>query len=242
MKTLSIVLAVGILSCWLSGCAGKRHAEQYAAELRGIATMYQKEVARKVKAEQDAYQNLAPVYESAQATQTLNMLSQERLERAAALTDDVLARAKSGTKLTPSELRKLLRDYGNLDYSTSADVLAREMDAANRHLANLETLDSQIQQLQTVESVLDDLSKPNGRLASLKDAGGFVQSAKACLDEKVCAALKTELDGLQTQLGNSTSDTEKSLLNQKIQELQGAQKAHNCDASPTCAAKTKGTP
>lgn len=242
MKTPAIALTISLLSCWFSSCAGKKHAEQYAAQLHGIATTYQKEVARKVKAEQDAYQNLAPIYEGAQIAQTLNMLNQERLERASALTDDVLARAQSGARLTASELRKLLRDYGNLDYATSADVLAREMDAANRHLANLETLDSQIQQLQTVESVLDDLSKPGGRLESVKDAGAFVQSAKDCLDEKVCAALKTELDGLQTQLAAATSDTATNLLNQRIQGVQGAQKAHNCAASPSCAAKRKDKP
>ena len=222
--------AIALLLATLCGCAA-RHAEQYAKELRGVLSTYQQEVARKVKAEQESYQNLAAIYEGGERTQRIRVLEQERLERASALTDDLMERPRA---LPMSDLRRLLREYAGLDFATSQDVLAREMDAAARRLINLEALNAAIQQADALDGVLADLSTPKKTLTRLKEGALFVEKAKACLDEKVCATLKTELDGLKAKQKTAKTDGEKQTLAQQIKIVENAQKSHGCAANPKC--------
>ena len=229
------IVSVTVLLLALSGCAGVHNAEQYAGSLRGVLASYQKEVARKVKAEQDAYNSLAPIYDSVDVSQKLNTLSLERLERASALTDDIMALRDAGKQLTMSELRVLLRDYGTMDFSMTRDMLAREMNAAGQRLAALEAFSAQIEQAQTLDSVLKDLSQPRSKLTNLKGLATYAESAKNCLDEKRCAALKTEVDGLQSRLKTATVDADKKRLADQLKQAQDAQ-AKNCNPPPTCGA------
>jgi len=231
MKTLLLT----ILAVTLAGCASTRSAEKYAAELRGVLTSYQKQVAAKAKAEQQSYEHLGPIYDNVETTQKLQTLSQERLERAAALTDQIVELQKANQRVTASALRTMLFDYATLDFSTTRDMLAREMNAASQRLAALEALSGQIQQAQTLDSALADLAKPKGKLADAKDLAGFVKTAKNCLDQKRCAALKNELDEAQAQLKTAASDSDKQRLNTKIKQLQDEQ-TKNCTPPPTCGA------
>lgn len=229
MKKLSTV----VLSFILVGCAGVHNAEKYAGGLKGVLSSYQKEVARKVKAEQDSYTRLAPLYDMIDTSQKLRTLDQERLERASAMTDEVFALHDSGARLSMSNLRTVLCDYGTMDFSMTRDILAREMGAANQRLAALEALSGYLQQAHALDAALTDLSTPKGKLTNLKDLASYVQTAKGCLDQKRCASLQTELDGLQKQLLAATSDAEKTRLTSLVTKAQAAQST-NCTPPPTC--------
>ena len=227
------ILSTAVLSVFLVGCAGVHNAEKYAGGLKAVLNSYQTEVARKVKAEQDSYTRLAPLYDTIDTSQKLRTLAQERQERASALTDEVFALHDSGARLSMSNLGTLLRDYGSMDFSMTRDLLAREMGAANQRLAALEALSSYQQQAHALDAALTDLSTPKGKLTNLKDLASYVQTAKGCLDQKRCAALQTELDGLQQQLLAATSDADKTRLTSLVTKAQAAQ-AENCTPPPAC--------
>src|SRR5947207_2634683 len=112
----SSLIAPIALAVLLAGCDA--NALKMAKDAGAVLDRYQKELDRKLAAEQKAYQRQALIEAEANREQAFSNLEQERVERARGYAADLVENQKRVSKW-----REQLRDYALVDFTVQRDFL-----------------------------------------------------------------------------------------------------------------------
>lgn len=234
-KIITFALILSLLL--LTGC-GDKEAREYAGKLAEVLTTYQAQVVKKIKAEQQYYQNSAQIYSTARRQEIISTLNTERLNRIDRLADSLM----QGAKLSPSEIHKLIADYAKLDFDSTRIIYEKESDDTAEYLTGVENLQLQAASINALVKALQSLSEEKGSLSQLKSVVDFAGSVKSRLNvlecedlarEVVClGGIKKSLTGEKTLLtmvkatliaakDSATIPEEKIKIQQQINETDG---------------------
>jgi hypothetical protein len=131
------VLLLAILL--LTGGSGLRAddtARQLASSLKGILDDYQKQVDKKIRAEQDAYEQAARLYASSQDERAFQSLTVDRLALAMSTTAALIDGRTSVSEL----LFDQVPDYARQDFERTKVIFAEQAEIYRAFLVNLESL------------------------------------------------------------------------------------------------------
>ncbi|MCU1265568.1 MAG: hypothetical protein JWM21_1886 [Acidobacteria bacterium] len=233
-KTL---LLISILSlCLLNGCDDK-NARDYANELVGVLKSYQTEVNKKIADEQKSYKDLAGTYAYAKQVDLLSNLRTERLRLADALADKL---QQEDSKVTPSDIHKLVADYAQADFAATRQLFEQESDGQAEYLASLEALELQSKNLTALSKALQELGKPKSNIKQLKELGEAAKEFKKKFDELECGGIAEQIGCLKVRQkviaeSTSLSDEQKkdglAKIKAEIDGLIELGTAQKCDVS-----------
>jgi hypothetical protein len=227
MLNISIALAVCSIAL-LSGCSSLHGpAEQYAQKLSKVLQAYQDQTNRKVQTEQATYKRLASIYARAQDEDVMESLYLERSERAAQLADKLIQQ-EATRPVTLSEVRRWLRDYGTTDFSQTQPLLERESEDHARFLANLENLEIETKQIESLGQALDELAQPQSQTQRLKELAAFAERVGAEFEKLVCEDFTNMIKEQEKQLTQETDAVKKARLQGQIDALMERKKARKC--------------
>lgn len=211
-------------------------AEEYAGELSKLLAGYQKQLAAKITAEQQAYTDAAKLYDDAFRENVFASLSLDRTADA-----QHAQRALEANNLTPDKLLDDVFAYAQRDFDQTRTLYQLGVDSYRSYLANLNDLQIDSQKVGALIKMLDDLAKkPNwkGQLSELKTYGEnfnkqyhFSQCSLADSLLSIQTGKKTALDKqVQTITGQiaaaaagadvSSLQAQKSALEQEVKNAQ----------------------
>jgi protein involved in sex pheromone biosynthesis len=214
----------------LTGC--DEEAQQYAKELKQVLGSYQEQVERKNNAEQAAYRSLTSYYAHAQEEDLFFKLQLERNERVRKLADEYVKGQRSAP--TNTELRALLKDFGNFDFEETRKGLEDESDVNTRYLANLESLQLETEKMESLSKALDSLSKPKRPLTQLKEFVAFATQVDKEFQKLGCEDVAREINCLEKQKAKEKDTAKKELIQAEIDKRQS--RLTQLKASGSCPA------
>src|SRR5215208_2273353 len=201
MRRLSALLVI-IAVVSLSGC-GDKEAREYAAKLVPVLDSYQEQLSQKIKAEQDSYDELAEAFEEARKEDVTTRLAAERNRRAEE-SGEKFSNAKEPP--TFSQIFASLQEYAKSDFETTQALLEESLDARSKYLADLESLEVELQKVKLLKEALQDLAKPKSEFKQFKGAAEFVLKTDEGITKLLCADLKKQLDQLNADKAGATAD------------------------------------
>lgn len=212
MRKLTALLVI-VVTVSLSGC-GDKEAREYAARLIPVLDSYQEQLSQKIKAEQDSYTELAKAYEEARKEDVTTRLMAERNRRAEEL-GDKFSSAKEPPTL--SQIFASLQEYAKSDFETTQSLLEESLDARSKYLADLESLEVELQKVKLLKEALKELSKSKSDFKKFKEASDFVLKTDEGVNKLLCADLKKQLDQLKADKEAAKDDAKKE-IEQKIKQ------------------------
>jgi hypothetical protein len=212
--------------------AGCHEDQRYATELARIVRLYQEQVNRQVKGEQDYYAAMGSLLGRSEDQDVYLSLTLARQERARQDAADL----KHG-QMQSAEVLDHLRNYAAEEFSQSRAIYEKEMNAQNKYLANLENLAVESAKVEALANLLDDFAKPQGlkdRVAGLVDYGGGV---KAYFDKQVCDDLTDQIaSATKAQAAAKPDSAEKAAADARIKLLTDRQAANAALKDGKCVA------
>jgi hypothetical protein len=167
----------------LAGCDQK--AREFATRTKAVLDQRSEQLARKIQAETNAYNNAAAQAAEDHRALVESSLQNERNERADALAADY----DEGRK--PVSLwRKDVSEYARIDYETNRGLLTVEMDASSRYLQNFADLKIEQDKVDALSKLLGALAKNPSLKDDIDALGAFASDSKTEFDKKVCGDLK----------------------------------------------------
>jgi hypothetical protein len=170
----------------LTGSAALRAentARQLASSLKGILADYQKQVDKKISAEQDAYEQAARLYASSQDERAFQSLTVDRL----ALAMSTAAELIDG-RITVNELLfDQVPAYARQDFDRTKVVFAEQAESYRAFLVNLESLSVEKKKAQALSAVLDEMSRKTKLVDQLKSVEAFRQATATQMKFSDCA-------------------------------------------------------
>jgi len=213
-------LPLGLVFLSLAGCGNRNKvAEAYAQELSAVLKSYQEQVNKKLTAEKTLYRDQAALDARVRQLDAEQTLLLEREERSEKLADDLIKRGPQ-QPLAPSELKRQLLDYADLDFKKMRELYQGEMDREKTFTDALQDLQLESAKIEALQESLKRLATPRSKSAQLKELGQFLQDTNDRLDELECEDLKKDLAAQQTKLAAAKTDQEKKAINEKIATLQ----------------------
>jgi DNA repair exonuclease SbcCD ATPase subunit len=212
MRKLTALLAIAV-AVSLSGC-GDKEAREYAARLIPVLDSYQEQLSQKIKAEQESYTELAKAFEEARKEDVTTRLMAERNRRSEELGEKI-----SGAKEPPalSQIFASLQDYAKSDFETTQSLLEESLDARSKYLADLESLEVELQKVKLLKEALKELAKSKSDFKKFKEAADFALKTDEGITKLLCADLKKQLDQLKAEK-DAAKDEDKKKLEQKIKQ------------------------
>ncbi len=223
MKRLTTILLV-LLSLALSGC-GDKEARDYAAKLIPVLDAYQEELSQKIKAEEDAYDELAANYEEYRREDITLRLASDRNSRSADLGEEI---ANAGKAPTLSKILDGLQKYADNDFKASKEILEEGLDARSKYLTDLESLEVELQKIKLLKESLNELSKGKKDFQQFQEATDFLLKTDAEINKLLCIDLKKEKDALTKDQAAATDAEVKEKLGLKIKRVDARMATKKC--------------
>lgn len=214
MKKLIGLLLI-LVSLTLSGC-GDKEAREYAAKLIPVLDSYQEQLTQKIKVEQQSYEELAENFEQARQDDIKTRLEKERVVRSMELGEDV-ANAKNPPAL--SKIIAEIQKYAEEDFKTTKVLLQEGLDTRSKHLADLESLEIELQKIKLLKESLTELSKGKSGFKQFKEATEFALQTDVEVNKLLCIDLKKTLAELTAEKAKTTDAAAKKALDEKIARL-----------------------
>jgi outer membrane murein-binding lipoprotein Lpp len=211
-KLVTSLLILGAVS--LSGC-GDKEAREYAARLIPVLDSYQEQLSQKIKAEQESYMELADTYEEARKKDIEIRLANDRKRRS-----EDQGEKTAGAKDAPtlSQLLTSLQDYGKSDFETTQTLLQEGLDSRSKHLADLESIEIELQKIKLLKQALKELSKSKSDFRKFKEATDLLLSTDEGVNTFLCVDLKKQLAELVAAKAAAAPDKKKE-IEKKITQL-----------------------
>lgn len=179
------VLTVVLLAIWSAGC--DEDALRLAREAREVLLTYEKELGRKLAAEQRAYGEQSQVMALAHREQLASNLEQERTERARTLALDFV---ESDARVT--RWREPLRAYANADYAVQRALLEQDLGSEMGWVARIQALQVDKQKIRALATALGALSEKASFTDQVQAFAEFADQAKTDFDAQVCTSLAAQ--------------------------------------------------
>ncbi|MGH9970436.1 MAG: hypothetical protein ACREBG_21965 [Pyrinomonadaceae bacterium] len=209
-KLIASLLAIGIVT--LSGC-GDKEAREYAAKLLPVLDSYQEQLSQKIKAEQEFYDELADTYEEARKDDIGIRLANDRKRRSEDQGEKI-TNAKDVPTL--SQILASLQDYAKSDFETTQSLLQEAMDSRSKFLADLESIEIELQKVKVLKEALQELAKSKGDFKKFKEATDSLLKTDEGINKLLCVDLKKQLEELKA--GNA--DLKKQLASPDLDDEQ----------------------
>jgi hypothetical protein len=181
------ILCVVLLGVSTAAC--DEDALRLAREARGVLVTYEKELGRKIAAEQRAYDRQSQVMAVAHREQLASGLEQERIERARTLSLDLV---ENQTRVT--RWREPLRAYAAADYGVQRELLLQDLGSEMNFVARIQALEIDKQKIRAVATALDALSEKISFTDQVKAFAEFAQEVKTDFEKQVCDSLARQLE------------------------------------------------
>jgi outer membrane murein-binding lipoprotein Lpp len=223
MKRLRATFLV-LFSLALSGC-GDKEAREYAAKLIPVLNTYQEQLAQKIKAEQDSYEELAANYEEVRKDEIIIRLASERNSRSAELGEEIASATK------PPSVSKILdavQKYADNDFKATQGILEEGLDARSKYLTDLESLEVELQKIKLLKESLTELTKSKKDFKQFKEATDFLIATDVEINKLLCVDLRKGKDDLTRQKAAATDAAEKEKIAQAIKRLEERITSKNC--------------
>lgn len=221
MKKKLALLIITVVS--LSGC-GDKEAREYAAKLIPVLDSYQEQLSQKIKAEQDSYEELAQTYEEARKADVTIRLNAERTRRSEEIGERI---SNASQPPTLSQILAPLQDYAKLDFETTQTLLQEGLETRSKYLADLESLEIELQKIKALKAALQELAKSKSDFKKFKEASDFLLKSNEGVNKLLCGDLKEQLKQLKADLAGATGN-EKKKIEQKIKQTQERMVTKKC--------------
>jgi hypothetical protein len=214
MKRLTaLMLFLG--SVMLSAC-GDKEARDYAEKLIPVLDSYQEQLSQKIKAEQEFYSELADNFEQARQDDIKTRLEKERAVRSQDLGEQF---ARSNTPPSLSRILEEVQKYADEDFKTTKALLQEGLDTRSKHLADLESLELEVQKVKLLKQSLNELSKGKSGFKKFKEATEFILQTEAEINKLLCIDLKKNLATLEAEKAKTSEPAAKKALDSRIASL-----------------------
>lgn len=203
-------LTVVLLAVWSAGC--DEDALRLAREAREVLLTYEKELGRKLVAEQRAYGEQSQVMAQAHREQLASSLEQERMERARTLALDFV---ESNVRVT--RWREPLRAYANSDYTIQRALLLQDLGSEMGWVARIQALQVDKQKIRALATALGALSEKASFTDQVRAFAEFAEQVKTDFDTQVCTSLAMQAKEAATAL-KAAAGNDAALRKAKTQE------------------------
>lgn len=186
-RLIGLIIVATLL---LTAC-GDKEAREYAGKLVPVLDGYQQQLADKIKAEKQSYERLAAAYVDARKDDILIRLASQRTNRALDATDTFFGERKVPNR---SELIGLLQDYAKNDFDMTRSLFQEGMDSRSLYLADLESLEIELQKIKLLKQTLTQLSKPDSDVKRLKATAEAIAQTVDATKDLFAADVKSKVD------------------------------------------------
>lgn len=165
-----LVAACVLLFGTVSGACADDNARKLAAALKGVLDDYQVQVNKKIKAEQEAYEQAARLYASAQDETAFQSLIVDRLSLSMSSTAWLL----DGTMTVNELLFEHVPAYARQDFDRTKSVFAEQTESYRAFLSNLQSLTAEKKKAAALSAALEEMNKKSGLaewLSNLQTSG-----------------------------------------------------------------------
>jgi len=216
-KFLALVLGPFLLA----GCDEK--ALQMAKDANALLTTYEKELEKKLLAEQNAYQLQAQVEANAQRRQAFANLEQERIGRSR-----VMALDFSEGKRKTTRWREPVREYATKDYEIQRGFLMEGMNEQMHFLSRIQTLEVNKQKISALKKAFGTLSEKPALTEQAQQLAAFAKESGAEFDKQLCVSLAQQLKEKSAEAAALTGEADKNKANVAISALEEMKKSKGC--------------
>jgi len=177
-----VLLGAVLVSALSSGCDDK--ALEFAKNTAVILQQRSDQLSTKITAETKAYNSAAATAAEVHRDLADSALRNERNSRTIALAADY----DEGRKPV-SRWRSDVAEYGQIDYTTTRELLIADLDASSLFLQKLQALKIEQDKVDALAKLLEALANKPSLSQDVAALGSFAQDTKTEFDKKVCAEL-----------------------------------------------------
>jgi hypothetical protein len=223
----------------VAGCDDKE-ARELAAELNTVTESYREQTVRTTNAEQKAYKRLAAAFVRAEREDITQSLTQEQIERAGVFADEVTHSRQSAPLL--SDIHAQLRDFAELDFKNTQELLEDESVASTEYMAQLEKLNVNTKQVEALGKSFENLAKSKSKRQEVQEIVGFMKGTKSEIDKQFCRDLTRDIEALEAKIktreGAPANETKEEAaarlasipaMNSELEILKGQKDSKKCD-------------
>lgn len=172
-----------LLAMTVVGCDDK--AIEFARQTKALLTQRSDQLARKIAAETEAYNQAATVAAETYRDLIDSSLRNERNERAASLAADY----QEGRK--PISLwHAHLSEYARIDYEANRELLTADTDASSRYLRQFEALKVEQDKVDALAKLLDALIARPTVQQNITSLETFARDTQTEFEKRVCAEIQ----------------------------------------------------
>ena len=215
-------LSALIFGCLLlTGC--DERALQMAKDARALLDSYEKELGKKLAAEQTAYQLQAQVEARAQREQAFANLEQERIERSRAMSLDFL-----DGKRAVARWQEPVRDYARKDYEIQRGFLLEDMNGQMQFLARIQTLEVDKQKISALKQAFGALAEKPSLTAQAEQLASFAKETSSEFETQLCSNLTLQLKEKTAEIASLTAEADKKRATVALNALKSMKSAKGC--------------
>jgi hypothetical protein len=170
----------------LTGCDSE--ARDFAKKTAALLRQRSAQLTQKIKAEAEAYRQIAGIADDSSRTLVDSTLRNEREGRAVALAADYVEQRKPVSRWQTD-----LLDYAQLDAAMSRDLLTSDIDASSKYLQGIQALAIEQAKVDVLAKLLERLATAPTLLEDGEAIGKFIQDTKSEFDKQACAALEAKM-------------------------------------------------
>ena len=215
------LLALFLGSILLTGCDEK--ALQMAKEARVLLDSYEKELEKKLDAEQAAYRRQAQIQASAQREQAFANLEQERIERSRAMALDFLEGKRNTTRW-----REPVREYARRDYEIQREFLLEDMDGQMKFLARIQSLELDKQQISALKKAFGALAGKPTLTEQAQQLVSFAKDTNSEFTTQLCDKLAEQVNEKTAEAAALTSEQDKKKAQVALDALNAMRTSKGC--------------
>ncbi len=219
MRYRFLILLLG--SFLLTGC--DERALQMAKEARSILDSYEKELERKLFAEQTAYRRQAQIESDAQRQQAGANLEQERIERSRTMALDFLE-----GKRNVSRWQEPVREYARKDYEIQRGFLLEEMNGQMQFLARVQALEVDKQKIAALKKAFGALAEKPTLVAQAQELAEFAKETDTEFDKQLCVLVSQHIKEKSAEIAGLSSEADKKKAQVALKALQDSKTTKGC--------------
>lgn len=239
-STRKFLLAFALAPLILAAGCDDKEARELAAQLSTVTKSYREQTIRTTSAEQKAYRRLAAEFVRAERQDITQSLTQEQIERAGVFADEVSHVKQSAPLL--SDIHAQLRDFAEMDFKNTQELLEDESAASAEYMARLEKLNVNTKQVEALGKSFEKLAKSKSNRQEVQEIVGFVKGTKNEIDKEFCRDLARDIEALQGKIqkresapAGETKEAEAvrlasvAAMNSELEILKSQHDAKKCD-------------
>jgi hypothetical protein len=181
-----VTIAICGLLPLLTGCDSE--ARDFAKKTAALLRQRSAQLAQKIKAETEAYHEIARIADESSRTLVDTTLRNEREGRAVALSADYVEQRRPISRWQTD-----LFDYAQLDAAMSHDLLTSDFDASSKYMQGIQALAIEQAKVDVLAKLLERLATAPTLVEDGEAIGKFIQDTKSEFDKQACAALEAKM-------------------------------------------------